>query len=589
MNQFFKFVFASCLGVFIAMILVAVISVMVISGIANSADKPPSVSPNSVLHLTLENAVPEKTNNLEMSPFDLKDTKILGLQDMLRMLEKAKTDDNIKGVFIETDAVNMGMATAGVLRDALKDFKTSGKFAVAYCEYCSQGAYYVASVADQVVVNPQGNIDFRGFAAVIPFFKTMLDKIGVKMEVFYAGKFKSATEPFRRTEMSPENKIQTREYIEQVYGLFLKDISDSRGISVAELRSIADDYLAADPKEAQRLKMIDMVGHRDEALGKIREKIGLKEDDKLNLVKLDNYYKAKPPSENYSIKNKVAVIYAEGSIVDGKGEAGSIGDEAYMKILQRVRGDDQVKAVVLRINSGGGSALASENILREVNLTKQAGKPIVVSMGDYAASGGYYIAAYADTIVAEPNTLTGSIGVFSMIPIAKDLLNNKLGITVDTVKTGKFAHGITPFYEISPAEARILQNMTNKTYEMFLQRVSTGRHMTRDQVNEIAQGRVWTGIDAQRIGLVDEIGDLDKAIGIAAKLAALKEYRVTEYPQVKEPWQRLIEDITGDDEVRTERMLKQSLTEWYPYYKFAKEIQDSKGVQARLPFMIPFQ
>jgi protease-4 len=588
MNQFFKFVFASCLGVFLAMIAIVSISVIVITGIASSAEQPPSVSPNSVLYLTFDNAVPEKTNNLEMSPFDFKDTKIVGLQDMLRMLEKAKTDDNIKGVFIETDAVNMGMATAGVVRDALKDFKSSGKFAVAYCEYCSQGAYYVASVADQVVVNPQGNIDFRGFAAVIPFFKNMLDKIGVKMEVFYAGKFKSATEPFRRTEMSPENKIQTREYIEQVYGLFLQDISDSRGVSVAELRGIADGYLAADPKDAQRLKLIDMIGYRDEALGKIREKIGLKEDDKLNLIKMDHYFKAKPPTEDFSIKNKVAVIYAEGTIVDGKGEAGSIGDEQYMKILQRVRGDERVKAVVLRVNSGGGSALASENILREVDLIKKEGKPVVVSMGDYAASGGYYIAAYADTIVAEPNTLTGSIGVFSIIPNAKELLNNKIGITVDTVKTGKFAHGITPFYDISPEEARILQNMTNKTYEMFLQRVSKGRNMTRDQVNEIAQGRVWTGIDAKRLGLVDAIGGLDKAIEIAAKLAEVKEYRVAEYPQVKEPWQRLMEEFTGDEEVRTERMLKQSLTEWYPYYKFAKEIQDSRGVQARLPFMIPF-
>ncbi|MFN7117043.1 MAG: signal peptide peptidase SppA [Saprospiraceae bacterium] len=584
-----KSILSSCLGVFLAMIGIFVVSLLVLSSIISSTEKPPSVSPNTVLHLKLEEAIPEKTNNLEMVPFDFKETKILGLQDMLRMLETAKQDDKIKGIFIETDAVNAGLATASVLHNALEDFKSSGKFVYAYCEYCSQGAYYIASTADYIAINPQGNLDFRGFAAVIPFFKTMLDKIGVQMQVFYAGKFKSATEPFRRTEMSPENKLQTREYIEDAYQKFLSDISKSRNISAAELRRIADGYLAAMPTEAQRLKLVDAVAHRDEVISKIREKIGLKKDDKVNLIELDDYYSANAPSQDYSVKNKIAVIYAEGSIVDGKGDVGNIGDEKYVKILQRIRQDDRIKAVVLRVNSPGGSALASENILQEIKLTQDAGTPVVVSMGDYAASGGYYIAAFADTILAEPNTLTGSIGVFSVIPNAKELLNNKIGITVDTVKTGRFAHGITPFYEMSPEEQRIFQNMTDRTYETFLQRVSAGRNMTRDQVNEIAQGRVWTGNAAKRIGLVDEIGGLDKAIDIAAHLSGLKEHRVVEYPAVKDPWQRLIEDLTSEEEVRTERLLKHSLRDWYPYYQFAKEIQDSKGVQARLPFLVPFK
>lgn len=589
MSQFLKSILSSCLGVFLAMIGIFVVSLLVLSSIISSTEKPPSVSPNTVLHLKLEEAIPEKTNNLEMVPFDFKETKILGLQDMLRMLETAKQDDKIKGIFIETDAVNAGLATASVLHNALEDFKSSGKFVYAYCEYCSQGAYYIASTADYIAINPQGNLDFRGFAAVIPFFKTMLDKIGVQMQVFYAGKFKSATEPFRRTEMSPENKLQTREYIEDAYQKFLSDISKSRNISAAELRRIADGYLAAMPTEAQRLKLVDAVAHRDEVISKIREKIGLKKDDKVNLIELDDYYSANAPSQDYSVKNKIAVIYAEGSIVDGKGDVGNIGDEKYVKILQRIRQDDRIKAVVLRVNSPGGSALASENILQEIKLTQDAGTPVVVSMGDYAASGGYYIAAFADTILAEPNTLTGSIGVFSVIPNAKELLNNKIGITVDTVKTGRFAHGITPFYEMSPEEQRIFQNMTDRTYETFLQRVSAGRNMTRDQVNEIAQGRVWTGNAAKRIGLVDEIGGLDKAIDIAAHLSGLKEHRVVEYPAVKDPWQRLIEDLTSEEEVRTERLLKHSLRDWYPYYQFAKEIQDSKGVQARLPFLVPFK
>lgn len=589
MGQFWKFVFASCLGVFLCIVLVSIIGISIISGIASSAEKPPKVNPNTVLHLKFDNPVPEKTNNVEMTSFSLKEVQVMGLEDILNTLEKAKADDNIKGIFIETDAVAMGIATSRVLREGLADFKSDGKFIYAYCEYCSQGAYYLASVADQLSVNPQGIIDFRGFAAQIPFFKNMLDKIGVKVEVFYAGKFKGATEPYRRTELSPENRLQTREYLDDMYRMFIDDISKSRNLSANELKGIADGYLAVDPTNAQRLKVIDAVAFRDETMGKIREKLGLKETDDINLLKLEDYFKSNPPSKDYSSKNKIAIIYAEGTIVDGKGGVGSIGDEKYMKVLQQVRGDDRVKAVVLRVNSGGGSALASENILREVKLIQQTGTPVIVSMGDYAASGGYYIAASADTIVAEPNTLTGSIGVFSIFPVAKELLNNKLGISMDTVKTGKFAHGLSPFFDVSPEERQILQNRTNITYETFLKRVSDGRGMTRDQVNEIAQGRVWTGTRGKQIGLVDVIGGLDEAVKIAAYKAGVKEYRTVEYPAIKNSWQRILEDLTGEEDVRTDRILKRSLNEWYPYYSFVKEIQDSKGVQARLPFIIPFK
>lgn len=588
MGQFLKSVLASCLGIFLAIIALFGIGIMVLNGIVSSAEKPPKINPNTVLHLKFDNAIPEKTNNLEMSPFDLKETKILGLEDILRVLQKAKSDDNIKGIFIETNEVSSGLATASVLRDALNDFKSSGKFIYFYCEYCSQGAYYLGSVANQMTVNPQGNIDFRGFAAIVPFFKNLLDKVGIEMQIFYAGKFKSATEPFRRTDMSPESKIQTREYLEDSYRVFLDDISKSRNISTAELRRIADGYLAANPIDAKQLKMIDEIGHREEVVAQIRQKLGLKEDEKVNMVKLEDYYKANTPTQDYSEKNKIAIVYAEGNIVDGKGDAGSIGDDQYVKIFERIRRDDRIKAVVLRVNSPGGSAMASENILNQIKLTKEDGKPVIVSMGDYAASGGYYISAYADTIVAEPNTLTGSIGVFSIIPAAQKLFNEKLGITADTVKTGQFSTGISLFYAMSPAEKQIFQSMTERTYEMFLQRVATGRHMTRDQVNDIAQGRVWTGTAAKRIGLVDEIGDLQKALDIAANKSGVKSYRTVEYPEVKEPWQRLIEDLTGEEDVRAARLMQQNLKDWYPYYQFAKEIQSAKGPQARLPFFIPF-
>lgn len=591
MGQFFKFVFASCLGVILASIALGFLSFVMLAAIAGSVgSKTVSVQPNTVLHLKFDKPIPEKTNNLPMDPFNFKEQKILGLHDILAALERAQTDDNIKGVLLEADGLQGGLATANALRDALAEFKSKGKFVYAYANTYTQGAYYLASAADKIYLNPVGLLDFHGFAAQVPFFKDLLDKAGIKAQVYYAGKFKSATEPFRRNNMSEENKLQVREYLEDAFGEFLNDIAEARGISEVELRRIADNMAATLPEDALRLKMVDELTYRDKVLDDIRQKTGLDKKDKIPTLTIEEYAEAKPAKTNLKAKHKIAVVYAEGNIVDGKGENGSIGDVKYVDILSKIRKDKQVRAIVLRINSGGGSAIASENILRGVELAKAEGIKVVVSMGDYAASGGYYIACKADSIFAEPNTLTGSIGVFSMIPSVQQLLNKQIGIQFDTVKTGQFAHGISPVYDLTEAEGKIMQSFVDKMYETFLGHVAAGRNMSRDAVNEIAQGRVWTGQKAVRIGLADRIGYLDDAIAAAAKLAEVSEYRISEYPRVKDPIQQLLEELSGQTtETRAQRLLKTQLGSLYPHYRFLYELQQSKGVQARLPFMLEFR
>lgn len=590
MGQFFKFVFASCLGVILATIVTGLISFGILGAIAGSMEnKGQKIEPNTVLHLKFDQPIPEKTNNLPIDPFSFQDEKILGTHEILAALERAQKDDRIKGIFLETDGLQGGLATADLIRDALAEFQKEGKFVYAHANAYSQGSYYLASAADKVYLSPVGLLDFRGFAAQVPFFKDMLDKAGINMQVYYAGKFKSATEPFRRNNMSEENKLQVREYLNDAFDEFLTDISEGRNIPTAELRRIADGYLAFMPEQALQLKMVDELAHREAALEGIRKKLGIGEKAKIKTISIEDYNLSNPAKSNFKADNKIAVVYAEGNIVDGKGDPGSIGGSKYVDIISKIRKDDKVKAIVLRVNSGGGSAMASEDILRELELAQEQGIKVVVSMGDYAASGGYYIACKADSIFAEPNTLTGSIGVFSMIPSAEKLLNDKIGITFDTVKTGAFAHGISPFYDMSEQEGKIMQAFVDNLYATFIGHVSKGRDLSPEAVHEIAQGRVWTGKKALSIGLVDRIANLDEAITSAASLAELKDYRITEYPRIKEPIQQLIDELSGNTETRAQQALRTQLGSMYPHYRFVKELQDSKGVQARLPFIIPFR
>ena len=589
MGQFIKSIFSSCLGVLLALFVITTISMMVFGRMASMANQPVAVKPNSVLNVKFGDMIPDKTNNVQVSTLDFKNSKVLGLQEIISTIRSAKEDDNIKGIYLESDFVPLGFSSVTALREALIDFRSEGKFVLSYSKYYTQGAYYLATASDQIYVNPIGLVDFKGFSAQIPFYKDMLDKLGVKMEVFYAGKFKSATEPFRRNNMSDESKLQVRSYLEARYRNLLEAVSEERGIEVGTLRGLADSYTGADVNQALASGMVDVVGYENDAYDAIRKKVGLDENEKINFISLKSYNNSNPSKVNLREKNKIAVIFAEGTVIDGEGEYGTIGDRRYVDIINRVRKDKKVKAVVLRVNSGGGSAMSSENIWNALMRLKEEKEiPVVVSMGDVAASGGYYIACPADQIYAEPNTLTGSIGVFSMFPNMTELFNEKMGIRFDTVNTGKLATGITPYFPLSPVERKIMQNRTDSLYAVFLRRVGKGRDMTVEEVNEIAQGRVWSGPKAKEIGLVDEIGDLSDAIAKAGELANLSGYRLTEYPKVKDPVQRLIEELTDESfDITANKMLRKELGEWYPMYEHLKEIRNSRGAQMRVPFIVP--
>ncbi len=588
MKQFFKFAFASCLGVFLFVVIFGIWGIGSAVRMASNQSKAKPIKPNSILELDFSKSVPELTDNTsERDPFQQE--SILGLHAATAALARAKNDPNIKGILIKPQLGHgMGHATASSMRRALEDFKKSGKFIVAYADALSQGGYYMASVADKITVSPLGMVEFDGFASDMPFFKDMLDKIGVKTQVYYAGQFKSATEPFRFNAMSPQNRMQVREYLGGLYDIFLANISKSRNIQVADLYSIANEMKVRTPQDGVKYKLIDAVGYYDEVLADLRKRLALKEDDKIASVGLETYDESNPAKKDFKSNDKIAVVYAEGNIVLGgtSEDGGGIEGNRYAKIIRQLRMDKKVRAIVLRINSGGGSALASDLILRELDLAKKAGKPVIASFGDVAASGGYFIAAHADSIFAENNTITGSIGVFSLIPSFQKTLNEKMGIHFDTVKTAKYA-ALSAVRDFSEDEGKIFQTMTDTIYENFLSLVGSGRKMTRDQVHAIAQGRVWTGAKGLEIGLVDKIGNLDAAIAAAAAKAGLTDYRTTEYPKLKEPLEQIIDKFTGKKSNETKQsFLKSELGAMYPYYEQIRLMQTMQGIQARMPFDI---
>lgn len=588
MAQFFKFLFASCLGVILASVVLFFLGFAFIGGLISQAEPVVTVKPNSVLKLKFDKPIPEQTNNLEMNPFDLDNQKILGLHDIVETIEVAASDDKIKGIYLDLEMINGGgLSTTGVLRDALLEFKESGKFVVANSKYYTQGAYYLASAADKVFLNPSGAIDLHGFSATVPFYKSMLDNIGVQMQVFYAGQYKSATEPFRRYEMSEQSKRQTRAFLLPAFQDFLNEIGAARNKSYQELYSIVDELKVRTSEDALNYGLVDELGYYDQVMKDMKDRIGLEEKEDLNYIELGDYAAAGKPTTDYSVKNKIAVIYGEGAIITGKGEPGQIGDDKYTKFLRKAREDKKVKAIVFRVNSPGGSPIASENILREIQLAKEAGKPVVVSMGDYAASGGYYVSCEADHIYAEENTLTGSIGVFMMLPNARELMKDKIGITFDTVKTTQYSNGLGIYYDLAPAEVAYLNSTTQNYYSMFKNRVAEGRDLTPEKVEEIAQGRVWSGEDAVKVGLVDELGGIEEAMAKAAELAGLDEYRTIEYPEVKDPFQMILEELGANVPTAVKsKILQEEMGEYYDYYKDAKEMMKMNGVQAICPIQV---
>lgn len=586
MGQFIKFTFASCLGVFIAFALIAFIFVIIGVGAA-SAGKTATVEKGSVLDLSLDSALPEHTNNVGETSFDFSQDDVIGLHDILDMIEAAKTDDHIKGIYINPVHTALGTTQTAQFADALTDFRTSGKWVLAYSEYYPQGAYALAAQADTVILNPIGSVDFRGYASFVPFFKDLLDKTGLKMQIYYAGDFKSATEPFRRTEMSPENKLQTREYLNDAYGHFLETVSKGRDIEVHKLFEIANTNKSQNAEDALALGLVDQIGYHDQAESWMRGKLGLESDKKIPLIEPEAYHIGRK-RETSTSKNRIAVVYAEGEIIMGKGSYGSIGEKRYTEILTDIRNDKRVKGVVLRVNSPGGNVLASENILREIKLLREAGKPVVVSMGDYAASGGYYIAMDADSIFAEPTTLTGSIGVFAMVPNPTALLKDKLGVQFDTVRTGEYSAAFSPFFEWSDPEHQAMQVRIDGYYDIFITHISKSRDMSKEAVHEIAQGRIWSGDDALKNGLVDKLGSLDDAIASAVALAKVEDYKTTEYPRVVNPLSKMIAEISGQDVSLSERYFDSNLAKNIPHFKEIKTLLSFTEPMARLPMIFDF-
>lgn len=596
MNTFWKIVFGSCLGSIFGAIALFFLGTSLIGVIAAMGETGTEVKSNSVLNITFSPTmiIPDKTNNTDAPKFELNGGSILGLNDIIRCIEKAKKDPNIKGIKLEMEGLMAGQVTTTAIRRAIEDFKTSGKFVVSYAIAYTQKDYYLASVADKIYVHPNGMVDFRGYGSQITFFKNMLDKLEIKPQIFYAGQFKSATEPYRLDKMSEPNRMQVREYINGLYDVFLENVSKSRNIPTADLRSYANNLMIRYSDDAVKYRLVDAKGYRDEVLTDIKQRLGQGEKDKTSYIDLDDYYKAEVKGKGGKThKDKIAVVYAEGTINMGDGKAGEIGGDAYSSMIRKIRQDNDVKAIVLRINSGGGSSLASEDIWRELQLAKQAGKKIVVSMGNVAASGGYYIATPADSIYAEPNTITGSIGVFGIAPSFQNLLKNKIGITFDTVRTGRYSTGFGVTYDLNAEEQKFLQDNVERIYDNFLTVVSEGRKMNREQVHAIAQGRVWTGKKAHEIGLVDRLGTLEDAIACAGRMAGVSEYKIKEYPLSKEPFEQFMEDILGkkDDNssVMKTQFMRKEFGGLYPYIEQIQSLQNISGIQMRMPYWIEIQ
>ena len=582
MRQFFKFVFASMLGMILA-ILVLVISASLIIGslIVSSTQKSSvKVQPQTILKISLSNDIPDRSTEY----FDSEKYKIkehLGLFDIIKDIHTAKTDPNISGIYLDLNLlVGTGFASLEEIRNALIDFKKSNKFIYSYSEILSQKAYYLASVANKIYLNPEGMMQFDGLSTEYTFFKGALDKLEIEPQIFRVGKFKSFVEPFTLTKMSDANKTQVASYLGSEFTTYINGISTSRQIPAEQLRQISSQLKIQRPEDALRLHLVDELKYKDDVLTALKTASGQSANvNKLKTITLDNYG-ASQEEPKKSADNQIAVMYAIGDIGSGEGGDNSIGSERISRLIRQVRLDNKIKALVLRVNSPGGGSMASAIIWRELSLTQKV-KPVVVSMGNVAASGGYFIACAADKIIAEPNTITGSIGIFAIIPNAGKFFNNKLGITFDGVKTGEHSDMLTVSRPLTDFEKQVIQTQVNAGYQNFIGKVAQGRKKTLDEIDSIGQGRVWTGEQALKIGLVDQLGSFDDAVHEAAKLAKMKSYNLTSYPEQK----TLIESILGDmtDQMKV-YFVKQQLGVNYRYFENLQHLRNMTGIQARLPF-----
>ena len=585
--------FSTVLATFVGLIVFFGMVILIIAGIASVAasEDEINIEENSILKIDLNLPIVERDMQDPISSLIFPGTNAgnIGLLSLKSAIKSAASNDNIKGIYLDAGLTMAGFATAQEIRNALLKFKESGKFIVAYSDILSEKGYYLASVADQIYLHPQGDVEFNGFAVEVTFIKETLEKIGVEPQVFRVGDFKSAVEPFTRTSMSDSSRLQTQQYLDNIYGVYIQGISDSRGLSSQELMSLADSMIIQSPQIAKEYKLITDTAYYDMVIQEIGELLELEpnDDGKINpedvkFVTLNKYEKSlQQDSDDYS-RNRIAVIVATGNIVNGQGEGAVIGGETFAQEIRKARLDDKIKAVVLRINSGGGSALASDIMWREIQLTKKV-KPIIASMSDVAASGGYYMAMACDTIVAHPNTITGSIGIFGVVPNAKGLLQ-KIGVTTDVVETGKFSNIFSLSEPLTDGEKKIIQNLIEDGYEDFVKKAAQGRDMTVEELKAVASGRVWSGVEAMEKNLIDVFGGLDEAIAIAHDMAKLDDdFQVRYYPRRKSFVEKLMAEF---DQQLSTYVLKKELGIAYPYVKEIKDIEQFRGIQARLPYTI---
>ncbi len=582
MRQFLKFTLASFTGFLLVFLVIFLIFSALVAGLMSKDDKVTEIKKNSILHLDFADVIADRGTENPLSGIDftsLEGSQTTSFRDYTRSIHAAAEDDKILGIFLDLSDIQTDMAIRQEIRNALKDFKKSGKFIYAYSETYTQSSYHLASLADSIFLYPEGDLMFMGYASEPMFFKGMLDKLGIEVKLIRVGKYKSAGEPFIRENLSEENRFQVSSYINSLYTNFLNDVSEGRNIPADSLRAIANDLRVENARMAVEQKLVDKLAYIDEIHDLLMAKADVKKLKDLNLVSVSDYMRAVPKG-SISEKNRIAVVYAIGDITSGEGDDATIGSDRIAGALRDARLDENVKAVVLRVNSPGGSALASDVIWREMTLLKKK-KPLVVSMGGLAASGGYYIAIAADTIYAEPTTITGSIGVFGLIPNISPFMKNKLGLTFDRVTTGKYADLGTATRAMTPEEEAIIQRLVNNIYDDFTTKVAKNRKLSLDSVQAMAQGRVYTGSQALEIGLVDRLGNLDDAIATAARMAKLDKYRLKELPEMKNPIDELLSELTGMQARNLEQEIGLPLRQW----KTVKGILENDRIQARMEFL----
>jgi protease-4 len=586
MKNFLKYTLATITGIIITSALFFIVLLASLSTMMITREKPASIPENSILVLKTGVTIPDQGSSNPYSGFDIINmsiTPVPGLNEILQNIKKASTDDKIKGILIENGLMSSGWATTEELREALEKFRAAGKFVIAYSDYVLlQEGYYLSTAADRIYVNPSSTVDFKGLSGEVMFYRKALEKIGVEVQVTRHGKFKGAVEPYILDQLSKENEEQIKSYVGSIWSHVIEDISKARGISPEKLNQLADNLVGYVASGALENKLVDGLLYPDALDDTLKILSGLKTDDKINKVSMTKYSKVPDPKKMVSAKNKIAVIYASGTIVMGKGNENNIGGNAFGDLIRKERKDSAVKAIVLRVNSPGGLAIAADIIWKEVELASRI-KPVVISMGNYAASGGYLISAPATKIFASPTTITGSIGIFGLLPNAGKLMNQKLGISTETVNTNKNSDFPSVYRPMNVYEKEVMQLSIEKGYSDFVSKVSSGRKMSVAAVDSIGQGRVWSGTDALKIGLVDETGGLRASVEEAAKLAGIETYSIRELPVAEDPFTRILSQLSGEIKMR---ILKNELGEYKKFFDEIQEIRNLSGIQARLPYFI---